>query len=127
MRKLRDRDKGSRKAKQPGIFPGALSGPRILFVLRSFQLGGAERQVALLANHFSALGSYRVGVLSLKGQGRVSSLLEDEVDVGTLNPDGKGRVGRLVAMSRFLLRLRLFRADILLPFTDWPNKLIGAL
>ena len=109
------------------VRPPGFSLPRIVFVLRSFGLGGAERQAVLLANAFLQCGKYRVGMISFEGGERVPSLLEKGIRFQTIPPGAGSPAGRILRLSSLLFRLRKPQPDLLLPFTDFPNKLIGAL
>jgi len=124
--------------KPGGSAPDTLSGrptthlpgfslPRIVFILRSFRLGGAEQQAVLLANQFRRDGKYRVEMISFEGGDRVTSLLDESIRFQTIPPGAGSLAGRIPRLTSVLFRLRSLHPDLLLPFTDFPNKLIGAL
>lgn len=100
--------------------------PLLLFLPRTFKLGGAERQVAILANLLFRTGKYNVGVLCLEEGDRLGALLDPGISLKLVYP-GSGKLPRrFFGHLRFLVALRGMHPDLLLPFTDWPNKLVGA-
>lgn len=101
--------------------------PGAVLVLRSFNLGGAERQAVHLANWLHSTGEYRVTVAAFEPGSAVPSLLDPCIPTKVLHPGNPGFFSRFVGAGRLISELRRSRAKILLPFTDWPNKAIGAI
>jgi glycosyltransferase involved in cell wall biosynthesis len=101
--------------------------PRIIFILRSFKLGGAERQAVLLANHFHSTGAFHVEVVAFEKGRAVPALLPSSITTSLIHLGGRRRLGRLLGTVGLTRHLRRRRGDILLPFTDWPNKAVGAV
>jgi len=100
---------------------------RIVIVIRSFSLGGAERQAVHLANSFHSSRGFPVQVVSFEAGAVVPSLLTPSIPTGILHPGEPRRFARLIGIIRFIEGLRRTRADIFIPFTDWPNKAVGAV
>lgn len=108
--------------------PRRLNGVRIGIVLRSLALGGAERQAVLVANGLDELAGARVAVWAFEPGDRVPKLLRPEIDVIVQHPGSEGSsVARLRQLLGFVERLRRARFDILVPFTDHPNRVVGAV
>lgn len=101
--------------------------PRIVIVIRSFNLGGAERQAVHLANHFHSSGDFRVQVVAFEPGSAVPSRLALGIPTHVLHPGDRRLSGRFFGLIRFISGLRRTRADVFLPFTDWPNKAVGAV
>jgi len=107
--------------------PGRTSPPRMIIILRSFRLGGAERQAVLLADHFHSTGAFQVEVVAFEKGLSVPALLPPGIATNLIHLGGRKRLGRLVETIELIWHLRRRRGDILLPFTDWPNKAVGAV
>jgi glycosyltransferase involved in cell wall biosynthesis len=92
---------------------------RILFLIRSLELGGAERQLVLLANGLAARG-HRVGVAVFYGGGA----LEPHLDGPELFHLGKQGRWDVIPFWRSLRRcLKAFRPDILHGYLGTANNL----
>jgi len=100
---------------------------RIVIVIRSFNLGGAERQAVHLANWIHLSGDFHVEVVAFEAGSAVPSLLAPGIPVKILHPGKTGLFSRFLGAIRFTRGLRNTRADIFIPFTDWPNKAVGAV
>jgi len=107
--------------------PGRTSPPRMIIILRSFHLGGAERQAVLLADHFHSTGGFQVEVVAFEKGLSVPALLPPGIATNLIHLGERKRLGRLVGTIELTRHLRRRRGDILLPFTDWPNKAVGAV
>lgn len=103
---------------------------KFLFVLDSLELGGAERQALLLANHLKQERRADVSLLGLsKGGGCVARQCEAagipwrevRCDLQGLVPD------RLRSLVQVLLAVRRERPDVILPYTWRPNVACGLL
>ena len=123
---IRSRNDHSTSDPIPGDQPTE-SRPGAVLVLRSFNLGGAERQAVHLANWLHATGAFRVTVVAFEPGSAVPSLLDPCIPTTVLHPGNPGLSSRLVGGARLISGLRQSRAKILLPFTDWPNKVVGSI
>ncbi len=100
---------------------------RAVIVLRSFDLGGAERQASLLANGLLRTGRFSVSVVAFEPGTRVPALLDPLIPAAVLHPGSGRNPRRIVSTVRFIGGLKGLQPDILIPFTDWPNKVVGAV
>jgi glycosyltransferase involved in cell wall biosynthesis len=101
-----------------------IKGKRILVLLRTFGLGGAERQAALLANHLVERGAV-VAVWAYEPDGPLRAELDGRIVVGNLPfNDRHQQVSRLkyAALLRLLVAVRRFRPDAVFPFTQIPSE-----
>ena len=101
----------------------------ILFVLRSLEMGGTQRQVEYLAPWLRHETGARIFVLALERGGQLASLLERhgigwEVHSKLLRHNG---VAKLPALLDLIWRIRRLRPDVILSFNDFPNKVCGAI
>ncbi|MDQ6788960.1 MAG: glycosyltransferase family 4 protein [Acidobacteriota bacterium] len=105
-----------------------LKGRRIIFVLGSFDIGGAERQALILAKYLSEKEQANVEVWGFDKLGPVAKICE-EYGLGwrvISNPFSKKyRLNRAIEIVRFTGNLRAARPDILLPYTLMPNVVCG--
>jgi glycosyltransferase involved in cell wall biosynthesis len=105
-----------------------LRGVRILFVLPSLGLGGAERQAFLLARHLlqreradvRLLGTTRFSTMT--GQCDANGLPYEFFD---LQRGYLGRIGHVAEVAQFVAVLRRLRVQILLPYCMFQNILCG--
>jgi glycosyltransferase involved in cell wall biosynthesis len=108
--------------------PRSLRGVRIVFVLPSIGLGGAERQAFFLARYLLEREDARPHLLSLSTR---TSLAERCDQAGVpysffeLQHGYKSRMGQARDALRFVGRLRRQRAQILLPYCMFQNVLCG--
>lgn len=108
----------------------SLEGRRLAVVLRDLRVGGAERQATLLVEALARLKDCHVEVWCLSGTEGPNRRRLEEVGVPILlmSPGGSGSVLiRPFELFRFLIAARARKIDLLIPFTDWPNKVCGAL
>lgn len=98
-------------------------------MLRDLRVGGAERQAVLLARHFHRHLGARIELWCFQRTGRnLSALTEAGIEVVELSPDGgSGPLTRSLSLLRFVRIARRRRPELLLPFTDYPNKVCCAL
>ncbi len=101
---------------------------RIVLFLRSLEIGGAQTHAAMLAEYLDRAGPYAVQVWTFSARGLIAEALRAKgitiVDVPEIPND---IVGKVVALTRLIQRLRRAKPAILLPFCDYPNKLLGAI
>lgn len=98
---------------------------RILFLVRSLDYGGAERQLSLLAPGLARRG-HDIGVAVFYAGGPLTHLLEDAgVRVINLGKGGRWSIGRFV--PRLVRAARSFAPDVLHGYLPVPNILCGAL
>lgn len=103
---------------------------RLAVVLRDLRVGGAERQATLLAAALAQLEECHVEVWCFSDSGGPNRQCLDRLGIPTIeiSPGGSGHpVLRSLQLMRFLMAARSRRVDLLIPFTDWPNKVCGAL
>lgn len=114
--------------------PPRLEGARVLFVLPSLSVGGAERQALLLARHLARHEGADVRIVGVvpfgAPAGRVEKIYEQEglpVDRFELWHKDRNRLGKVWDLVRFGLFLRRARVDVLLPYCMIPNVLCGLM
>ncbi len=111
---------------RPGAV-GCLAGTRIIIVLPSLEMGGAERQALLLARYLAREQAAQVRVWGLGAPGQVArecaamGLPWRALPV----PPGGARIRQLTAFAGFVAALRRACAEILLPYTMVPNVICG--
>lgn len=106
-----------------------LNGKKIIFVLGSLELGGAERQALLLGRHLVGQGA-KVEVWGLEGEpGRAAELCDEAGLTWRLVPTPWGVPvrQRLLGILNFARELRRARPQVVLPYTMYPNVLCGAV
>lgn len=109
--------------------PEFLENKRILIFLRSLQLGGAERQAALLARYLKNIQKADVQVWAFYPKGLAGEILEKEnIPIHIHPPKWEGGPFKKIFGLMGLIRdIRKFKPHIILPFTDYPNKVCGAI
>lgn len=105
----------------------SLRGKRIIIVLGSLELGGAERQALLLARHLVNEQGADVHVWGFTGPGRTSEMCEEAGIPWRVVPVAWGgrRRSFLFDLARFGITLRRARPFAVLPFTNPPNVVCG--
>lgn len=104
-------------------------GRSVLFVLRSFAIGGSQRQVGLLAAWMQRNLQVDVQVWALERGGEFSQWLTREgvawrEKEGVVERHGVGKIPVLLGLIRDIRRLH---PDVILTFNDFPNKVLGAV
>ena len=104
-------------------------GCTILFMVRSLEMGGTQRQVGYLAPWLQQNSGARVMVLALERRGPLADLLEHhgipwELHSGLL---ASQKIVKTLSLLKLLFRIRKIRPDIVLSFNDFPNKVCGAI
>ncbi len=101
---------------------------RVLIVLRDFHMGGSLRQAALIANRLHTLSEAEVEVWAFEQGQAAHDLLLPEISTRVIHPGSAGSAfQRARDLGRFLLAVRSARADVLLPFNDFPNRVVGSV
>jgi len=100
---------------------------RIIFVLGSLELGGAERQALLLARHLINEMGAHVKMWGFQTPGRMAELCEQSGIPWRIVPIELPRqpIQILVNLLKYARNLRNERPDILLPYTVLPNVVCG--
>ena len=103
-----------------------LHGSRIIMVLWSFHMGGAERQALILARHLRQLGA-DVSMWAFDGPGPVCQICEKNGIPWRIVPFRwpSGRIERLKQLARVGRELRRECPDVILPYTLFPNVVCG--
>jgi glycosyltransferase involved in cell wall biosynthesis len=101
----------------------------ILIVLRSLDVGGSQRQAIQLAKELRDSYGARVAIWTLEKGGLMEEALTSagiswENHPILINHQGFRKAPDLFALTR---AIRKWRADIILPFNDFPNKACGAI
>jgi glycosyltransferase involved in cell wall biosynthesis len=106
-----------------------LRGVRIIFVISSFTLGGAERQALLLARHLAHEQFADVEFWGVGQPGRVTELCDDYHIRWRAAPIplpwSSGPVTRVRRLVSFARALRRARPDVILPFMFFPSIVCG--
>ena len=102
---------------------------KILIVLPSLELGGAERQALLLARHLQTEKNALVSIWGIEKAGRVVEICNEyglECQLVPFVPTGF-YFRDLLGTLRFLKKLRQAHPDIIVPYTLVPNILCGLI
>ena len=99
-----------------------MKGQRIIFVLGNLELGGAERQALILAQHLSRHEQAAVEVWGFNKSGPVADICEQYDIRWRVEPLN---ANRLESIRRVAWLLRAARPDVLLPYTWLPNVVCG--
>lgn len=116
--------RGSADSQQTAPVPSrCLEGHRVVVVLSSLLMGGAERQAMWLAPYLADHCGARVQVWGLdKGAGPVADLCRDAripwLSIGSWSH--RGRILRTAGLGKFAAMLRRHRIDALVPYTAVP-------
>ncbi len=105
---------------------------KILIFLRSFQIGGAERQAALLANHLSKLKGLTVEVWAYSPPGPLLGKLNSKIRTKNIpfkldNELPKNRFNKFIDLFKLALNIRKFHPDLIMAYTHVPNRDCGAI
>ena len=99
---------------------------RAIFVLGSFELGGAERQALLLARYLAEERRAQAEVWAFGERGRAADLCRQHgIPIRSIPPLPRARVPRAMAVLKFALALRSAKPDVILPYTLLPNVMCG--
>lgn len=114
------------------IAPPALAGRRIVIVLGSLELGGAERQAVGLGRYLQSRTGVDVSVVGFADpEGRAGRMLHDAgipvhfFPVPGLPGGAYGWAGLSYWIVRFARFVRRLKPDVLLPYCTVPNLLCG--
>ena len=120
-------DEGSMRRLRPAGGSPRLAGRKVLVVLASFELGGAERQALILARHLAHREGADVGVWGLGAAGPVEGLCREAALPSRVIPVAAagGRFATFLAVARAARELRRAGADVLIPYTLVPNVVCG--
>ena len=112
---------------EPGAPDHPLAGKKILFLLGSLQLGGAERQVLLLARYLKSACGADPQVWGFGEPGRMSMLCTEYGIPWQVMPIALSRhlPGLIAALVRYASAVRRVGPDVLLPYTFFPNVIAG--
>ncbi len=111
------------------VVPSGLAGRRLAVVVQDLGVGGAEWQASLLARALKRRAGAYPEVWCFSLFGRNKAILEEAgVPILELSPGGSGGwFLRSVQMARFVAKARRRRPEFLVPFTDHPNRVCGAV
>ena len=101
-----------------------IKGRRVVFVLGNLELGGAERQALILAQHLVDFEQAEVEVWGFNTSGPVAEICAQHGIASRVVPYPH-HADQAAAMSQFAALLRDARPDILLPYTILPNVVCG--
>ena len=107
----------------------SLENKRILIFLRSLQLGGSERQAILLANYLKHSQMADVQVWTFNREGQAADILEKQkIPIHVHPPKWEGNFfKKITGLIGLIWDIRKFKPHAILPFTDYPNKICGAV
>jgi glycosyltransferase involved in cell wall biosynthesis len=102
---------------------------RILIVLRNLEVGGAERQAAYLAKFLKNEAEASVNILAFFDKGYIKNILEkSDIPLTICSPgQNTNRIKRLLQLIKFIFLIRKLKPLIIMPFTDFPNKVCGSI
>ena len=100
-----------------------LKGKQIVFCFGSLELGGAERQGLLLAEHLKINIGAHVEVWGFHGPGRLSALCDEKGIPWRIVPFPLAQRdwAAVKAIGRFSSLVRKEKVDVLIPYTTMPN------
>lgn len=98
---------------------------KILFLIRSLELGGAERQMIILARALRLRG-HQVGVVMFYGGGPLTGELRD-AGIEPVVLDKRGRWDVLPFLRRLVGEIRRQRPDVVHSYLTVPNVLLAAV
>jgi glycosyltransferase involved in cell wall biosynthesis len=100
---------------------------RAAIIVRRLDVAGAERQAVHLARGLQRRHDWTVALWSFFEGAQVRDHLGEATPVTVLSPTSH-RIGhRLLWFAALVLSFRAFKPDVLIPMTDYPNKVVGAL
>jgi glycosyltransferase involved in cell wall biosynthesis len=97
---------------------------KVIFVLGSTDLGGAEHQAIILANELMHRSNYDIKfILFGKNRGMACSKLESFfIPYYTLkHPNSRFGILKYIRLINFIFLLRKLRPNVLMPYTTYPN------
>lgn len=103
-----------------------LKNKRILIFLRSFEIGGAERQAVMLANYLLHTEKAKVAVWAYSKKGPALDFLDKRIPWKSVsfnieNQKPENIKKRKWDLLKLAIRIRFFKPDVILPFTIGPN------
>ena len=106
-----------------------LKDQRIIFVFGNLELGGAERQALMLAQHLVEHERAKVEVWGFNESGPVAEICEQHGIPWRVvgYPFDAGPLGRLNSLLKLAWLLRKASPDVLLPYTTVPNVACGLI
>jgi len=107
-----------------------LENRRILIFLRSFDVGGAEKQAAMLANYLYEKEKAKVAIWAYSEPGPILKLLNKNIPWKSVRFDEASfnrPEERIKDLKKLALKILLFRPDALMPFTIGPNTDCGCI
>lgn len=104
---------------------GFLKDKRILIFLRSFDIGGAERQAALLANFLAKNGAI-VSVWAYSERGPICDMLDSNISIKSIkfnleHQKSENQWKRKMDLMLLALRIFFLHPHAIMPFTITPN------
>jgi glycosyltransferase involved in cell wall biosynthesis len=92
-------------------------------------MGGSQRQAVHLAKFLRSEENYEVKIMAFFDGGPIKDIIiRNGIPLEICSPGlGKNKIKRLIKLIRFILRIRIFRPHVLMPFNDFPNKVCGAV
>lgn len=101
---------------------------RIVFFLRSLEIGGAQTHTCMLAEQLVRSGLFEVQVWTFAPQGLIGDILREKgIKIVRVPEIRSGIIHKILGLVKLILMLRKAKPAILLPFCDYPNKLCGAI
>lgn len=97
---------------------------RILFILPSTELGGAEKQALILAGELTKKPDTKVFfILFGHGEGMVSDNLKNQkIPFSVIKtPPSRLKLLTILRILQLILRVNLYKAELVLPYTWYPN------
>lgn len=101
---------------------------RIVFFLRSLEIGGAQTHACMLAEYLDRSGSFEAQVWTFAPQGLIGKILREKgIKIVQVPEIRSGIIHKILGLAKLIIMLRKAKPTILLPFCDYPNKLCGAI
>ena len=107
-----------------------MNSPHFVFVLNNFKMGGAERQAILLARLINQRTNAFATIIGLDSElGSVTTICQSMgIDYVAFSFVGRTRLLRFFqSMIRLTILLRRLKPDIILPYTTFPNAVMGLI
>ena len=106
-----------------------LENKKIIIFLCSLELGGAERQAILLANHLRNHEKADVHVWAFSTTGTAVDQLKEcniPFEIHNFDIEAKG-IRFYLQLLKLIFDVRRFKPDIIMPYTYWPNIICGRI
>ncbi|MEQ8561495.1 MAG: hypothetical protein RID18_08305, partial [Cytophagales bacterium] len=96
----------------------------VAIIIQSLSIGGAEKQALMLADGLASTSNFQITLVTLETTELQWNQYERHPHITTLLAPYRhtaSRLGKLLVLLRVLFFFRQLKADVLIPFTYYPN------